>query len=235
MPLDFNRITATVTGTVSDCHTYVKSIETANFGKLYTKAFDGLNYYVVDSVAKPALQKVSELDYTKRAVDTILKHKNVSIVVGVGLLLLFLIWLHSSGKPSKIESEGELSKNPDEVEEVDEIEGEEEIDDDLEGDGVGWEEGGYTIPSNVGLIPFMESADEGDNGKNGIDVFDFLITPESSQTINENPTRSDDKKTLYLDEEGNRIDEEGRADLDDDDEYEYEWHSSTSTSNAKNG
>ncbi|HEX2579022.1 MAG TPA: hypothetical protein VHK67_01290, partial [Rhabdochlamydiaceae bacterium] len=111
MPLDINRIDATVTGFVSRCHTYVQSIETANFGKFYSKALDGLNYYLVDSVAKPALQKAPEWVYDNRAVNAVLKNKGISIlVVAVVSFVFFVIWLHPKGPTSKAEEAEGLNK-----------------------------------------------------------------------------------------------------------------------------
>ncbi|HEX4840294.1 MAG TPA: hypothetical protein VFU89_07640 [Rhabdochlamydiaceae bacterium] len=250
MPLDFNRIATTVTGYVSHCHTYIKGIETANLGKIYTKVLDGLNYYLVGSVAKPALQKVSEWGYTKRAIDLVLNNKKVSIVAGAGLFVLFVIWLHPSGKPSRIEGEGGLSKAPSETGITDELEEEEIEESDEEGevdgddnDEVEGEEGvptEHTNPPNNVLFSFMVSGNEEEDMENGIqpgrDPYAFLITPENPKTDVKNPTSFHGKKTLCLDEEGNRIDiddEEGDVNLDDDDQYEKHWLSRTSTTTAK--
>jgi len=107
MPIDFNPINTAATGFVSRCHTYVKGIETAHVGYFYSRALDGLNYYLVDSIAKPVLQKAPEWVYDNRAVNAVLNNKNILIVtVAVVSFVLFVVWLHPEREASREEKVG---------------------------------------------------------------------------------------------------------------------------------
>lgn len=114
--VDFTSLNAAATATVSGFHNYAQNIETARLGNLYSKAFDGLNYYVVECVAKPALEKAPEWMTDNLAVSTIRNNQGLSIVVGISLavasLVSFIIWLHPEGTTSKPPRAGFPDPNP---------------------------------------------------------------------------------------------------------------------------
>jgi hypothetical protein len=114
--VDFNSLDVTATGIVSRFHNFAKNIETAHLGKLYTQALDGLNYYVVERAAKPALQKAPEWVTSNRAVSAIQSHLGLSIVVGAAVsvvsFILFMILLHPKGTTAKPIGPDSLDETP---------------------------------------------------------------------------------------------------------------------------
>jgi hypothetical protein len=191
MPLDINRIDATVTGFVSRCHTYVQSIETANFGKFYSKALDGLNYYLVDSVAKPALQKAPEWVYDNRAVNAVLKNKGISIlVVAVVSFVFFVIWLHPKGPTSKAEEAEGLNKTggPTNVSDEKTAENPEEDNDQIDID----EEGTSAPTSRKTSIP---------TSKDTVDTFTYSDDDDVDEDDEVNEFKKADNKLNVVDKE----------------------------------
>jgi hypothetical protein len=109
--VDFASLNAAAAGNVSRFHTFAQSIETAHLGNLYSKALDGLDYYVVELAAKPALKNAPEWVTDNLAVNTIRTYQGLSIFVGAALtvvsLVSFIIWLHPEGttpKPPRTDS-----------------------------------------------------------------------------------------------------------------------------------
>jgi hypothetical protein len=87
---------------VTRFHNFAKNIETAQLGTYYTTFIDGLDYYVVESAAKPILAKAPEWLSDNRVVSTIKDQKCLVILAGsIITFVLFMIWLHPKGGAPK--------------------------------------------------------------------------------------------------------------------------------------
>lgn len=82
----------------STAHHYLKNIETAHLGNLYTTVIDNLDYYFIECAAKPLLNQAPEWVTDNQVVDSIKNNKGLAIAIAgtvtLALLIYFVVLLH---------------------------------------------------------------------------------------------------------------------------------------------
>ncbi len=100
--VDFTSLDTATLSTVNRFHDFAKNIETAHLGNLYTTVIDGIDYYVVECIAKPVLAKAPEWVSDNRVVSSIQNNKGFAILAGSIITIIFIvIMLHPKGEGPK--------------------------------------------------------------------------------------------------------------------------------------
>lgn len=99
--IDIAGLEQSVSGNLARLHNWAKNVETAHLGQYYTTVIDNLDYYIVECVAKPTLNKAPDWVSDNKAVSFIKDYKGLIIVTTtVALAIFILVMLHPKG-PAK--------------------------------------------------------------------------------------------------------------------------------------
>jgi hypothetical protein len=110
---DFSSLGVATTETITRFHNFAKNVETAHLGKFYTTVINGLDYYVVERAAKPALAKAPEWVSSNRVVNFIQNNKGLTILAaGIITLIFIVVMLHPPGNAAKSTGTGSPDRAP---------------------------------------------------------------------------------------------------------------------------